>query len=850
MIQIRKFSILPRVPERIKALERIASNLWWAWNPEAISLFRRLDENLFSATNHNAIKMLGLVDQDRLDQLVDDSGFLSHLDNVTQALDDYMSASTWFKEEHGDRTDMKVAYFSAEFGLHESLPIYSGGLGVLAGDHLKAASDLGIPLVGVGLLYQQGYFRQYLNADGWQQEHYPQNDFYTMVCEIERDGSGEEVKVSIEYPGRTVVARVWKVQVGRVPLYLLDANIPENSPEDRQITAQLYGGDQDMRVRQELLLGVGGLRAVRALGIEPSVCHMNEGHSAFLSIEKIATAMEKHKIDFDTASKTVASGCVFTTHTPVEAGNDMFPPYLVDTYMAPFYKRLGIDREKFMGLGRQHPEDKGEPFCMTVLALRLANHANGVSKLHGQVSRRMWKKIWPDVPEGDVPISSITNGIHVKSVLSAEMSQLYDRYLGVDWGDRPGDHSIWQRVEQIPDAELWRIHERRKERLVAFARRRMKRQLGVRNAPASEIQMADSILDPDALTIGFARRFATYKRGTLIFRDLDRLAKIVNDPNRPVQFIFAGKAHPRDNGGKELIAHIVHVSRRDEFRRRIVFLEDYDLNVARYLVQGVDVWLNNPRRPLEASGTSGMKGPTNGNLNMSVLDGWWVEGFAHDNGWAIGGGEEYSDLNYQDEVESRAMYELLEKEVAPLYYGRQADGLPRGWIHYMKRSMMTVCPTFNTNRMVQEYTERFYIDAHDGFVDLTKGDLSTGREYAQWLRRVEQEWKNVAVEDVTTLGDDHVKVGGDLRVMARIKLGSLQPSDVNVELYHGDLDAAGQISSPNTVAMSGNGSGDGGVFSFEGSIPCQASGQHGYAVRVLPQNPHLDRLEPGLIRWG
>jgi starch phosphorylase len=850
MIQVRRFTIHPSIPPRLAALERLARNLWWSWNPDAIALFRRLDEDLYSATGHNPVKLIGSIDQSRLDELAEDAGFLAHMDRVALAFDTHMKAKTWFQDHYPD-SKVTIAYFSAEFGIHESLPIYSGGLGILAGDHLKSAGELGIPLVGVGLAYQQGYFRQYLNADGWQQERYPENDFFTMALEPQVDSQGAPIKISVEYPGRQVHAQIWRVAVGRVSLYLLDTNLPENSPEDREITAQLYGGDQDMRVRQELLLGIGGLRAIRALGIEPTICHMNEGHSAFLAIERVITTMERQGVDFETAKEVVSAGCVFTTHTPVEAGNDMFPPYLVDQYLAPYYHRLKIDKEAFLGLGRQHPSDKGEPFCMTVLAIRFANFANGVSKLHGKVSRKMWKKIWPDLPEADIPIRSITNGVHTKSFLCAEMSTLYDRYLGPDWGERPDDHSIWQRVDQIPDSELWRTHERRRERLVAFARRRLAQQILARGALASELQLAEEVLDPDVLTIGFARRFATYKRATLAFRDPKRLAALVNDPKRPVQFVFAGKAHPKDHGGKELIAQIVHMARNEEFRRRILFLEDYDMNVARYLVQGVDVWLNNPRRPLEASGTSGMKGPANGSINFSILDGWWVEGYSRDNGWAIGSGEEYTDLNYQDEVESRAFYDLLEKEIIPLFYERSADGLPRGWIKRMKRSIMTVCPVFNTNRMVQEYTERFYLPSSTRFLDLAGSGLSAGKELAGWLHKVRGGWGGVRVAHVDVVENGKLEVGGRLKVRAEVQLGDLLPTDVKVELYHGTVDATGSINGAQVISMAGGSKQGSGTFVFDGEIPCRTSGQHGFAVRVMPSHPKLPRTyEPGLIRWG
>lgn len=852
MMNIRKFTILPRVPERLEALATIAGNLWWSWNNEAIYLFRRMDPNLFSATGHNPVKMLGVIDQTRLNALCDDPGFLSHMDRVAVALASYMSATTWFQETYPEPSNVRVAYFSAEFGLHESVPNYSGGLGILSGDHLKSASDLGIPLVAVGLLYQQGYFRQYLNVDGWQQERYPENDFYTMPCELQRGADGRPIRIQIEYPNRQAAAQVWKVQVGRLPLYLLDTNIDENNSDDRQITAQLYGGDQDVRIRQELLLGVGGLRALRALGIEPTVCHMNEGHSAFLGIERICTLMEQHGANFEAARQIVSAGSVFTTHTPVEAGNDMFPPYMIEQYLAPYFRRMKLDREVFLGMGRQNPQDRGEPFCMTVLAIRSANYTNGVSRLHARVTRRMWRNIWPGVPEADVPIRAITNGVHIKTYLSAEMSQLLARYLGPELDERPADQSIWQRVEQIPDAELWRIHERRRERLVAFCRQRVRQQLRGRGASAAEVAFADEVLDPEALTIGFARRFATYKRATLIFRNLDRLSKILNNPQRPVQLIFAGKAHPRDHGGKEFIAQIIHTARRDEFRRRIVFIEDYDLHVARYLVQGADIWLNNPRRPLEASGTSGMKAAANGVLNMSVLDGWWCEGYAADNGWAIGNGEEYSDLNYQDEVESRAIYDLLEKEIVPLFYERLRDGVPRGWVHRVKRDMMTLCPVFNTNRMVQEYTERFYLPAAARFRDLFANGLAAGIDLAHWLSKVQHEWSNIHIDRVATDGADPIRVGADLQVTAEIRLGNLGADDVHVELYHGDVDATGMITAAQSVTMTGNGKvPHDGLFSFVGKIPCRSSGQHGFAVRILPKHrmlPHA--FEPGLIKWG
>jgi len=848
---IRTFTVLPHLPDRLQALQKIAYNMWWCWNHEAVSLFRRIDDDLFESLENSPVKLLSGIDQARLQQLLHDDGFLVHLDRVEDALNSYMTSATWFQETYHAPDDFRVAYFSAEFGIHESVPIYSGGLGVLAGDHLKAASDLGLPLVGVGLMYREGYFRQYLNVDGWQQESYPENDFFNLPLIPETRDGGAPLMVSIPFPGREVWARIWRIQVGRVPLYLLDTNIPKNNPDDRQITGRLYGGDNDTRIRQEMVLGIGGISALRALGKVPTVCHMNEGHSAFCGLERVRVLMEEKGLTFWAAREAVSAGTCFTTHTPVPAGNDVFPTPLVDHYFSGYIQQLKIDRNEFLGLGRQNPRDENEGFCMTVLAIRLANTTNGVSKLHGGVSRKMWRNIWPELPEAEIPIASITNGVHTRSWLAPELSQLYDRYLGIQWEERPADYGIWKRVDHIPDAELWRTHERRRERLVAFARARLRKQLKRRGAPPAEIARADEVLDPDALTIGFARRFATYKRGTLIFRNLERLSAIINDKERPVQIIFAGKAHPRDHGGKELIAEILHIARRPEFRRRIVFIEDYDINVARHLVQGIDVWLNNPRRPLEASGTSGMKVCCNGGINLSILDGWWVEGYAQDNGWAIGAGEEYTDLTYQDDVESRAIYDLLEQEIVPLFYTRSIDGLPRGWLKVMKQSMSVGCPVFNTNRMVQQYIERCYWPSALRYRTLTADNLKKAEELAQWRRRLGAGWSRVRIEGVEADGADPMQVGKELRVKARVNLGGFGPDDVEVQLFHGLVDSFGEIPKPQTVAMSHNGTQEGTSWAFTGTIPCQSSGQHGFAVRVLPKHNDLaNRFEPGLVCWG
>lgn len=846
----RTFVVQPRLPERLAALHKLAYNLWLAWHPEATALFRRVDRDLWKETDHSPVKLLGRVSQERYEQLAKDEGFLAFLDRVEAHFDAYMNTrSTWFTEHHTGPAPT-IAYFSAEFGIHESVPVYSGGLGVLSGDHLKSASDLGLPLVGVGLMYREGYFRQYLTVDGWQQERYPENDFFNLPLIAEHTPTGEPLTVRVPMANREVVARVWRLQVGRVPLYLLDTNTAPNSPEDRGITARLYGGDHDMRIRQEIILGIGGVRALRALGKAPTVCHMNEGHSAFCGLERIRDLIETSGCDFATAREAVTAGTVFTTHTPVPAGNDVFAPQLVEHYLASLPAQLKISRDDLLNLGRQRPGDGGEGFSMTVLALRLSAISNGVSQLHGHVSRKMWQAIWPDFPTDEVPITSVTNGVHTQSWVSPDLAELFSRYMGERWQKRPQEPAAWQRVETIPDSELWRIHERRRERLVAFSRNRLRKQLIARGALPAEVAQADEVLDPKALTVGFARRFATYKRGNLIFRDVERLLAILSNTDRPVQLIYAGKAHPKDSGGKELIAEIMQFARKQEFRRRMVFLEDYDINVCRYLVQGVDVWLNNPRRPLEASGTSGMKVSANGGLNLSILDGWWCEGYAGDNGFAIGAGEEYSDTGYQDQVEGRAALDLLEKEIVPLFYTRGNDGVPRGWVRMMKRAIASLAPAYSTGRMVAEYASRIYLPSAERWGRLMANEQTRARELASWRLSTRRGWGAVKVQEVSVEGAEPRQVGGVLRVQAKVALGNLTPNDVLVELFYGTVDNAGDIPRPHTATMT-LGEGTGGVFTYRVAVECKASGQQGYGVRVLPQHADLPHPhEPGLICWG
>ena len=845
------FKVRPLLPEALQPLLRIAHNLRWSWDAGAVQLFLRLDRDLWEASGHNPVLLLASADQAVLESAAHDDSFLAHLKGVVDKLDGYTSGvGTWYRREHKE-AQMVVAYFSAEFGITECLSIFAGGLGVLAGDHLKAASDLGLPLVGVGLGYQQGYFRQYLNTAGWQQEAFEDNDFYNLPIQLIPD-----VKIEVELPAGPVAAQLWSVDVGRLKLYLLDTNIPQNRPEDRKITHHLYGGDLEMRIQQEILLGIGGYRALEALGLEPTVYHMNEGHSAFLSLERILCLMERDRLSFREARLLASASLVFTSHTPVAAGHDYFPPALMDRYFATVVRRLGISRSEFLGLGRKDPSNDEEDFCMTVLALRLASFSNGVSQLHGVVTRRMWNEIWKGVPESEVPIGHVTNGVHFRSWVSFEMNQLYDRYLGRNWREEPADPKLWQRAEAIPAAELWRTHERRRERLVAYARQRLRAQLAGRGAPQTALDDADEVLNPDALTIGFARRFAAYKRANLLIRDPERLARLLNDPQRPVQLIFAGKAHPQDTGGKQLIQAIINLAARPEFRRKVVFLENYDMAIARYMVQGSDVWLNTPLRPMEASGTSGMKATANGVLNVSTLDGWWDEAWrlhgenGSDVGWAIGRGEPYVDLAYQDQVEAEALYELLERQIVPAFYERRADGMPPKWIGLMKTSIAKLCPEFNMHRMVKQYAESYYLVNHRRYLNLRAEESVRARSLADWLTKVEAAWPLIRVDSLKN-DVSEIRLGDHVLVSARVALNGLTAEDVAIQVVSGSVDAAGEITNPVTIAMQPSGRDDSSSELFQAVLkPSAKTGLHGYSIRVLPKHPDLiSSFLPGLITW-
>ena len=704
--------------------------------------------------------------------------------------------------------------------------------------------------MGVGLLYRHGYFQQYLNADGWQQEYYPDLDFSNLPISRVRDDDGRQVKVSVHLPGREVFITVWKVRVGRIDLYLLDTNTPENDASDRGITGQLYGGDMEMRIKQEIVLGIGGVRALSACGIDPNIFHMNEGHSAFLALERIRCLIEKHHISFDEARQFAAAGHVFTTHTPVPAGIDRFPPDLIERYFAHKHDKLGIDMEGLLALGRENVFAKNEFFSMAVLAIRTADWANGVSRLHGEVSRSMWQNIWPGVPRNEVPIGHVTNGVHARSWLSSELIHLLDRYMGSRWQNKPADQTVWDAVSELPNEELWRVHEHCRHQLIVWTRRNLCRQLEARGTNPSQARKIADKLDPNALTIGFARRFATYKRANLLLRDPERLLKMLGDTDRPIQFLIAGKAHPADGGGKDLIREMVHFARQSDASQKIVFIENYDINVARYLVQGCDVWLNTPRRGMEASGTSGMKAALNGVPNCSILDGWWDEAYETDLGWAIGRGESYANLDAQDDIESQSLYDLLEQHIIPLFYDRTKHGIPYRWVERMKKCIATLAPKFNTNRMVQEYVESLYLPAYSRSKLLGKEGLKNAIHLAHQKQRVRAAWDKIEVEEILADTTQPLGVKDQLDIIAIVNLGELGPEEIRLQAYVGLLNNDGCITDGHPSELVPVEDLGHGRHRFRGRLKPNTSGRHGFALRVLPGGVGMEEVTiPGLIFW-
>ncbi|HJT81638.1 MAG TPA: alpha-glucan family phosphorylase, partial [Chthoniobacterales bacterium] len=828
----------------------VSFNLWWTWEPSARRLFRHLDPALWDRTNHNPVRMLQLSRQARLEELAQDKTFLRELKQVHDSFRKYLERpDTYGKSGAGKDLQKPVAYFSAEFGFHESVPNYSGGLGILAGDHCKSASDLDLKFVAIGLLYRHGYFRQEIDKDGVQHAiNLNQNFHHLPIREVQRDGSG--VRIAVRILDRQVFAKIWELHVGRINLYLLDTDIPENTAADRLITAELYGGDLEMRMRQEIVLGVGGVKALSALGIDADVFHMNEGHSAFLALERIRLIIAEKKLDFYSALQVVASANVFTTHTPVPAGNDSFPRDMMRKYFGEFAKELNIPLDELLTFG-QTRVDPNDPFSMTILALRMSRHSNGVSKLHGEVSRSIWKEVWAGVPVYEVPITSITNGIHTKTWMAPEFDELYDKYLG-NWEEHLTEPDFWRGVIDIPDAQLWETHQKLKLRLIEFVRERVRRRRERIGESPEMVRRANRILDPEILTIGFARRFATYKRGALLFSDKARLERLLNDRSRPVQFIFAGKAHPQDEGGKALIQQVYKFSREAGMENRIVFIEDYDSYIARRLVQGVDLWLNHPLRPQEASGTSGMKTCPNGGLNLSVLDGWWCEGYNGNNGWAIGSDIESGSIEFQNEVDTSSLYQLLENQIIPLYYAKPDGKLPLAWLQLMRESIRSVTPAFNTHRMVKEYTERLYIPAARSNADFSRDGCTAAVQLSQWKTKIRKDWSQVRVNEVEVGNQDlqNIPVGESLHLRARVHLGPVDPQHVRVEAYHGESENGGIKNPGVTVLAESNKNGDG-SYIYQGSVPASESGAYAFSIRVVPTHPHLMQShELRLITWS
>ncbi|HEY6697694.1 MAG TPA: alpha-glucan family phosphorylase [Acidimicrobiales bacterium] len=842
MKALRSFTVRPSLPPELAALDELAFNLRWSWDDQTRDLFRWVDPHQWDASVHDPVRMLGLVDRERLDALAHDAGFRRFLGEVREELQRYLDGERWF-QSRGESPLQLVAYFSPEFGIAEAVPQYSGGLGVLAGDHLKSSSDLGVPLVGVGLLYRHGYFRQSLDADGWQQERYPLLDPHVMALRPCTD-----VRVSVDIAGVPLVAQVWQANVGRVPLYFLDADVDDNPDDVRAVTDRLYGGDVEHRLRQEILLGVGGVRALQAVGVEAQVFHTNEGHAGFLGLERIRQLVSDQGLSYAEAIEAVRAGCIFTTHTPVPAGIDRFPRELMDKYFSGWCTEVGVGVDDLMALGHRPGEAPDERFNMAVMGLRLAGRSNGVAQLHGEVSRRMFADLWPDIPADETPIISITNGVHAHTWVSPEMADVFTRHVLPDW-DEAGP-AAWDQIFEMPDDELWRAREQGRERLVAFVRRRLREGARARGLAGSDVAWADEVLDPRVLTVGFARRFATYKRGTLLLSQPDRLKALLLSPDRPIQLVFAGKAHPADEGGKEMIRQIVAFSSDPEVRHRFVFVDDYDIAVARAFYQGADVWLNNPRRPQEACGTSGMKSALNGGLNLSILDGWWHEMFDGENGWAISSAEDVEDIERRDQLEAGALFDLLERQVVPLFYETYGGPVPRRWLKKVRKSLTSLGPKVTASRMVAEYVERLYEPTAARANTLSANGLAQARLLAAWKERVAEAWHGVHVDRVE--GDGAAaELGGSRTVEAVVSLGTLSADDVDVQLVHGPVGQGDELTERTSSSMHPAGAADGDHARYVGSFYCERAGRYGFTVRIVPRHPDLvDNSELGLAAWA
>jgi len=840
---VKEFLVRPALPPALNRLNDLAYNLLWSWDHNIRSIFRRLDPVLWRTSGHNPVLLLGRIPQATLDRAAADQRFLGAYRKACERYGTYL--------ERLEPPDSRlIAYFSMEYGLVECMPIYSGGLGVLSGDHLKASSDAEIPLTGVGLLYQKGYLQQSLNPDGWQQERNPVNDFYTLPVRPVQDADGRDLMVDVKLPSGKVWIKVWCMDVGRVKLYLLDTNIAENELQvHREITDQLYGGDIYTRIRQEIVLGIGGLRALRKLDLKPTVWHMNEGHSAFLALERMRLLIEEQGLDFDQAFEACRSNNVFTTHTSVPAGIDLFDSGMLYEYFGDYCRDSGIPFEKFLALGRFRPENHQEPFSMAIAAIKTSSFRNAVSCLHRQVSQEMWQELWPKLPVWEVPVTSVTNGVHLPTWLNGDLAQLYDQYLQPDWRERYYDPKTWDLAVDIPNSELWEAHRRRKRTLVTFVREHVVAAAVARKASAAEQHRLSDVLDPDALTIGFARRFATYKRATLLFRDVGRLKRLLTDAGRPVQIVIAGKAHPKDLPGKTLIREIIQLTRDPEISKHIVFVEDYSIEVARELVQGVDMWVNTPRRGEEACGTSGMKAGINGVLNLSILDGWFDEAYEISGGWAIGDREPYSEDH--DEIHARAIYSILENEIVPMYYQDREESVPVDWTLRMKQSLMHLSPQFNSQRMVGEYLSQLYEPAHQSYLDMSRDGFEPARNRASWNEQVEKVWESVGFLEIGPGPDVSVLTGRPIPMRAKVNLAGLSPKDVRVEAVIGRVGVNGNLEETQVMTLTAvEQEGDAHVFLKE-FVPHQ-TGRLGYSLRISPNHydDPLTRPCNALLKWS
>mgnify|MGYP002592382348 FL=1 len=854
MYVFNRITVNPQLPKRIEKLSEIANNLWWSWNTEFLRLFRKIDKDLWEKSGKNPIKFLKEVSQEKLETASKDLIFLHEYDKNVENFESYMeSKDTWFANKYPENKKDLIAYFSAEYGLDETIPIYSGGLGILSGDHLKSASDLGIPLVAVGLLYKNGYFHQKINGNGEQETEYHDIDIHDLPIHPVKTEEGEDLIIYLKFPKRRIYLKVWQINVGRVKLYLLDSDIEKNNPEDRDVTLRLYGGDQEMRIRQEIVLGMGGVNLLtRALKLEPTIYHMNEGHSSFLILELIKNVIKEKQVSFEVARDIVSSQTVFTTHTPVPAGNDIFPISLVEKYFKDFWPRLAITREEFLKMGMKPCQDLENGFNMGILALKVAGKKNGVSKLHGAVSRELFADVWPEIAANESPIGYVTNGIHTCSWLSPNLKQLYNKYLIPYWQDKIQYDYVWEKIKNIPDEKLWEAHQARKEKLLNIVKNNVTERLRRSGYNYEDINSITSKLNPNALTIGFARRFATYKRATLIFKDLERITQILNNSDRPVQLIFAGKAHPADKQGQDLIKFIHDVSMMPQFKGKIFLLENYNIAMSRYLISGVDVWLNNPRRPMEASGTSGQKASVNGVINFSVLDGWWAEGYNQKNGWRIGFNSDYESYEVQDVTDSQNIYETLEQKIIPAYYNKEKNGISKEWLDYMKESIISTGGKYSTSRMLSDYTSQFYIplcNLHNKYYK----DLSDVTRFNAWKNDMYRNWKDIKItQKEDNLNNIAIDAGKCITVRCQVELPNINPEHISVECYYGKILENGVVEDISIIPMqqiktkaenSKN-------YEYETKIELKTGGNYGYTFRVMPKHEMLlESANMDLVKW-